>query len=147
VGQGFAELTGGLPLALGVNAIRRGLGPETVAKVARLCRTSIAWALEHRERMMDALLDRETRGDVALDRALLDRYLAMYANADTLALADDTRRGLVELFRRAPRRGPPRARARGRGRRLTVSVCVIAERACGARLSGEDLFGPSGNVG
>lgn len=101
VGQGFAELTGGLPLALGVNAIRRGLGPETVAKVARLCRTSIAWALEHRDRMMDALLDRETRGDVALDRALLDRYLAMYANADTLALADDTRRGLVELFRRA----------------------------------------------
>lgn len=101
IGVGFAELTGGLPLALGGNAVRRGLGEETVRKVARLCKTSIAWALDHREAMMDALLAHETRGDVTLDRALLDRYLAMYANADTLLLPDDARRGVVELFRRA----------------------------------------------
>ena len=101
IGVGFAELTGGLPIALGGNAIRKGLGRETVEKVARLCKRSIAWALDHREAMMDALLSHETRGDVTLDRALLDRYLAMYANADTLHLPDDARRGVVELFRRA----------------------------------------------
>ena len=101
VGVGFAELTGGLPIALGGNAIRKDLGEETVTKVARLCKKSIAWALEHREEMMDALLAHETRGDVKIDRALLDRYLAMYANADTLHLPDDARRGVGELFRRA----------------------------------------------
>ena len=105
VGVGFGELTGGLPIALGGNAIRKGLGAETVQKIARLCKRSIAWALEHREVMMDALLAKETRGDVTLDRALLDRYLAMYANADTLNLPDDARRGIVELFRRAHEAG------------------------------------------
>jgi 1,4-dihydroxy-6-naphthoate synthase len=105
VGVGFGALTGGLPIALGGNAIRKGLGAETVQKIARLCKRSIAWALEHREAMMDALLAEETRGDVTLDRALLDRYLAMYANADTLNLPDDARRGIVELFRRAHQAG------------------------------------------
>ena len=105
VGVGFGALTGGLPIALGGNAIRKGLGDETVQKIARLCKRSIAWALEHREAMMDALLAKETRGDVTLDRALLDRYLAMYANADTLNLPDDARRGIVELFRRAHEAG------------------------------------------
>jgi len=105
VGVGFAELTGGLPLALGGNAIRKGLGAETVSQVARLCKRSIAWALEHREEMMDALLAHETRGDVTIDRALLDRYLAMYANADTLHLPADARQGVKELFRRAHEAG------------------------------------------
>lgn len=100
LGEGFAALTG-LPLALGGNAVRRGLGPETMKRVARLCKRSIAWALEHREAMMDALLADESRGDLALDRGLLDRYLTMYANADTLEAPDDVRLGIVELFKRA----------------------------------------------
>jgi 1,4-dihydroxy-6-naphthoate synthase len=103
VGEAWAAATGGLPLPLGGNAIRRGLGPELVAKVSRLCRASIAWALEHRDEAMNALLARETRGDLkeSLDRALLDRYLAMYANADTLDAPADVRRALEELYARA----------------------------------------------
>src|SRR5580692_5722641 len=60
VGAGWAEATGGLPLPLGGNAIRRGLGPELVAKVSRLCQASIAWALEHRDTVMEALLGQES---------------------------------------------------------------------------------------
>ena len=101
VGAGWSALTGGLPLPLGGNAIRRGLGPEQVAKVSRLCRASIAWALAHRDEVIDALLAAESRGDVGLDRAMLDRYLAMYANADTLDLPEDGRRAVAELFARA----------------------------------------------
>ncbi len=101
LGEGFAELTGGLPLVLGGNAVRRGLGEATVRKVARLCARSVAWALEHREAMMDALLAQESRADVGLDRPLLDRYLAMYANGDTRALPDDAVQGITALFRRA----------------------------------------------
>jgi 1,4-dihydroxy-6-naphthoate synthase len=100
IGEGWMQLTG-LPLPLGGNAIRRGLGAELVAKVSRVCRASIAWALAHRDEVMEALLAAETRDDVRLDRAMLDRYLAMYANEDTLTFPDDARRAVGELFTRA----------------------------------------------
>ena len=101
IGEGWAALTGGLPLPLGGNAIRRGLGGARVAQVSRLCRASIAWALDHRDEVMSALLAMESRDDVRLDRAMLDRYLAMYANADTLDMKEDSRQAVRDLFRRA----------------------------------------------
>jgi 1,4-dihydroxy-6-naphthoate synthase len=101
LGEAWARETGGLPLPLGGNAIRRGLGRELVAKVSRLCHASIGWALDNREAAMEALLGSESRADLALDRALLDRYLAMYANADTLSPPDDVRRAIAEMYKRA----------------------------------------------
>jgi 1,4-dihydroxy-6-naphthoate synthase len=100
VGEGWMKLTG-LPLPLGGNAIRRALGPELVRRVSAACGRSIAWALAHRDEVMDALLAEETRADVKLDRAMLDRYLAMYANEDTRATPPDARRAVAELFQRA----------------------------------------------
>jgi 1,4-dihydroxy-6-naphthoate synthase len=100
VGESWLAMTG-LPLPLGGNAIRRALGPELVARVSRVCRTSIAWSLAHRDEVMTAMLAEESRADVRLDRAMLDRYLAMYANEDTLAFPEDARRAVAELFTRA----------------------------------------------
>ncbi|WP_394844636.1 hypothetical protein LZC95_47225 [Pendulispora brunnea] len=100
LGEAWAAATGGLPLPLGGNAIRRGLGEVTIAKVSRLCRASIAWALEHREEMMASLLSAEKRTDLPLDRALLDRYLAMYANEDTREMKPDVVNAIRELYRR-----------------------------------------------
>jgi len=101
LGEAWAAATGGLPLPLGGNAIRRGLGPEIVAKVSRICRASIAWALSNREETMRALLGDESRTDLVLDRATLDRYLAMYANADTLDAPADVRRAIDTMYTRA----------------------------------------------
>jgi 1,4-dihydroxy-6-naphthoate synthase len=101
LGEAWAGVTGGLPLPLGGNAIRRGLGEELVAKVSRLVRASIRWALDHRDETMRALLARETRADVGLDHAMLDQYLAMYANADTLDAPDDVRVSIDVLYARA----------------------------------------------
>jgi 1,4-dihydroxy-6-naphthoate synthase len=100
LGEQWAVLTAGLPLPLGGNAIRRGLGPELVAKVSRLCRASIAWSLAHREATMKALMESESRADLALDPRTLDRYLAMYANDDTLDARPDVRRAIDELYAR-----------------------------------------------
>ena len=55
IGEAWGAGTAGLPLPLGGNAIRRSLGADTVAQVSRLCRASIAWALEHRDETMAAL--------------------------------------------------------------------------------------------
>jgi 1,4-dihydroxy-6-naphthoate synthase len=88
----------GLPLPLGVNVIRRGLGAPRVARVSAVLRESIAWALGHRPAMI-ALIAAEDRGDKALsDEALIDHYLNLYANHDTAAIADDARRAVEVLF-------------------------------------------------
>ena len=100
LGEAWRDATGGLPLPLGGNAIRRDLGPALVEKVSRAIRTSIRWALEHKDEVAHALLAAETRKDVGLDAASLDRYLAMYANADTLDAPPDVRRALDELMAR-----------------------------------------------
>jgi 1,4-dihydroxy-6-naphthoate synthase len=101
LGEAWAAATGGLPLPLGGNAIRRGLGGASIAKVSRLVRSSIAWALENREQTMTALLEREVRADLALDRPMLDRYLAMYANRDTLDAPADVRLAIDVMYSRA----------------------------------------------
>jgi 1,4-dihydroxy-6-naphthoate synthase len=100
IGQAWSELTGGLPLPLGGNVIRRALGDAVIADISGLLRRSIAYALSHREALIEELLQRETRREARLDRALLDRYLAMYANDDTLGYPDDARHAVEELFRR-----------------------------------------------
>ena len=100
IGRAWEELTGGLPLPLGGNAIRRGLGPEAIADVSRLLREGIRYSLTHRDELIDELLREETRDDVGLGREMLDRYLAMYANDDTLGYPEDARRAVEELLSR-----------------------------------------------
>jgi 1,4-dihydroxy-6-naphthoate synthase len=91
----------GLPLPLGVNVIRRALGPARLAQVSGVLRDAIRWALDNRGELIERIAG-ESRGDQALGRtALLDRYLDMYANEDTLAMAPDVRRAIDELFARA----------------------------------------------
>lgn len=104
VGEEWLARTG-LPLPLGGNVIRRGLGDELVRRVSAVCRASIAWALEHRDEVMTALETEESRTDVRMSRALLDRYLAMYANADTLDLPADARQAVGKLLEEAHRVG------------------------------------------
>lgn len=91
----------GLPLPLGVNVIRRGLGPGRIAAVSSVLRESIRFALDHRADLIAALAA-EDRGEKKLsDPALLDHYLNLYANDDTLSFAPDARHATGVLFARA----------------------------------------------
>jgi 1,4-dihydroxy-6-naphthoate synthase len=95
----------GLPLPLGVNVIRRGLGAERIAPVSAILREAIAYALDHRDEVI-RVLAAEPRGEPALAQTkLLDRYLGMYANQDTRAMAPDARRAIEVLFNRAAKAG------------------------------------------
>jgi 1,4-dihydroxy-6-naphthoate synthase len=90
-----------LPLPLGVNVIRRELGAPRIARVSAQLRESIAWGLANRARIIPAIAA-EDRGDKSLsNRALIDDYLNLYANADTAAMADDAKHAIDVLFARA----------------------------------------------
>lgn len=104
LGEAWHAMTG-LPLPLGGNVIKRSLGPELIARASRVLHRSIAWALENRNEVIDALLAVESRPGVPRDRAMFDRYLAMYANQDTLDYGHSGRRAIEEVLRLGFERG------------------------------------------
>lgn len=99
LGEAWQKLTG-LPLPLGGNVIARSLGPKLIAEVSSLLRESIQYALTHRDAALNALLAGETRPGVPRERAMFDRYLAMYANQDTLDYGELGRRAIQDLLDR-----------------------------------------------
>src|SRR5687768_16130793 len=94
LGEWWAERTGGLPLPLGGNIIRRDLGPEMIAKVSAMLHGSIAYALSHRPDAVEYALQ-FGRG---LDRAKTDRFVGMYVNELTLGYGERGRQGLERLM-------------------------------------------------
>src|SRR5919106_745920 len=94
LGEWWSERTGGLPLPLGGNVIRRDLGPEMVSKISRILHASIAYALSHRDEALDYALQ-FGRG---LDRAKADKFVGMYVNELTLEYGDRGRAAVQRLL-------------------------------------------------
>lgn len=104
VGEWWMNRTG-LPLPLGANVIRRGLGAETIARASRVLQRSIRWALDHRDEMIEFLIGHVHRPEEVATPELLDRYLTMYANEETWRYADDTRHAMQTLLDRGHEAG------------------------------------------
>jgi 1,4-dihydroxy-6-naphthoate synthase len=102
IGEWWAETTGGLPLPLGGNAIKRSLGPKTITEVSALLRQSIAHGLEDREEAVQWLLKRN--GPLQTADAVRT-YLSMYANERTLDYGEAGRAGIERFFHEADRLG------------------------------------------
>ncbi len=102
LGEWWHELTGGLPLPLGANAVRRDLDEgDTMPRLSRILRDSIAYGLEHRQAAL-AYAEGFGRG---LDRGLADRFVGMYVNERTLDYGEDGRAAVAELLRRGHEAG------------------------------------------
>ena len=84
----------GLPLPLGVVAVRRDLDAETVAAVSEAFRDSIEAGLANREEAL-RFASRLGRG---LDEGTLDRFVAMYVNDLSVDMGDQGRRAVDELL-------------------------------------------------
>ena len=97
LGVWWAEETGGMPLPLGGNVIRRDLGEERCARVAALLKESIQYSLDHREAALDYALD-YGRG---LDREKADRFVGMYVNELTVDYGERGRRAVRDFLDRA----------------------------------------------
>jgi 1,4-dihydroxy-6-naphthoate synthase len=94
LGEWWAERTGGLPLPLGGNVIRRDLGPATIARLSRLLHDSIAYGLDHRKEAVDYAMQ-FGRG---LDRRRTDAFVGMYVNNLTLDYGERGREAVRRLL-------------------------------------------------
>jgi 1,4-dihydroxy-6-naphthoate synthase len=101
LGEWWADRTGGLPLPLGGNIIRRDLGPAMIASVSKMLHDSIAHALAHRQEAVEYALQ-FGRG---LDRAKTDRFVGMYVNDLTLSYGERGRKGVERLMNEAFEKG------------------------------------------
>jgi 1,4-dihydroxy-6-naphthoate synthase len=89
--------TGGLPLPLGGNVIRRDLGDATTARLAGVLRDSIQYSLDHRQEALDYALE-YGRG---LDRTTADQFVGMYVNELTVDYGERGRAAVREFLSRA----------------------------------------------
>ena len=101
LGEWWNQRTGGLPLPLGGNIIRRDLGPDMIRKVSKLLHDSIAFALSHRS---EAVTYAETFGR-GLDRAKTDKFVGMYVNDLTLGYGERGRKAVEQLMTEAFEKG------------------------------------------
>ena len=92
--SGGSSSTGGLPLPLGGNIIRRDLGPATIKTVSRMLHDSIAHALEHRS----AAVEYAKQFGRGLDERETDRFVGMYVNQLTLDYGSRGRAALDRFF-------------------------------------------------
>lgn len=86
----------GLPLPLGGNAVRRDLGPEVTAQIARDLRASIVYALEHRAPAL-AHAKQFNRG---IGDARTDEFVGMYVNQWTVDYGPRGREAVQRLLDR-----------------------------------------------
>jgi 1,4-dihydroxy-6-naphthoate synthase len=94
LGEWWADRTGGLPLPLGGNIIRRDLGAMHISTLSRLLHDSIAFGLKHR----DEAVQYSMQFGRGLDRARTDRFVGMYVNDLTLDYGDRGRQAVKRLL-------------------------------------------------
>lgn len=96
LGEWWKDETG-LPLPMGGNAIRRGLGDDLMHRVSDILRTSIKYSLQHR----DEALDYAMKFGRGLDKDRADRFVGMWVNELTVDYGDRGREAVREFLSRA----------------------------------------------
>jgi 1,4-dihydroxy-6-naphthoate synthase len=93
MGEWWSAETGGLPLPLGGNAVKKSLGTKAIGEISEILYQSIKYGLDHRAAGVEHALPLG-RG---LDRALADKFIGMYVNDLTLDYGERGKKG-VRLF-------------------------------------------------
>jgi 1,4-dihydroxy-6-naphthoate synthase len=101
MGKWWAQKTGGLPLPLGVNVVRKDLGPEVCADVSRCMRESIDAGLSNRP----AALEYALQFARDMDRETSDEFVGMYVNERTRDMGEDGIRAISLLLSEGARIG------------------------------------------
>jgi len=84
-----------LPLPVGLNVIRRDLGPAAMQRICAAIRRSLEYALDH----SDEVLSRVSRLGRGAGGQCTEQFVAMFANSDSVWMPSDVRTALRTLFR------------------------------------------------
>ena len=101
LGEWWFTETAGLPLSLGVNGVRRDLGPERMAALARILKASIEYGLAHREEALQHAMQ-YARG---LEKATADQFVGMYVNDWTVDLGERGKESIRLFLKRGHEQG------------------------------------------
>ncbi len=101
LGKWWFKETSGLPLPLGVNAVRRDLGAEKMAALSRVLKASIAYGLEHRA----AALSHAMQYARGLETQTADTFVGMYVNDWTLDMGPRGQESIRLFLKRAYEQG------------------------------------------
>jgi 1,4-dihydroxy-6-naphthoate synthase len=93
--------SGGLPLPLGINVMRRDLGEDVHRRLSQALRDSIDYAYAN----VDEAIEYAMRYGRGIDKETCRRFVLMYVNDYTMRLGDDGRAALERLFRLAHAKG------------------------------------------
>ena len=99
-GKWWKERTG-LPLPLGVNAIRKDLGPDLQLRASRSLKRSIVHALEHRSGALQHAM--QYAGD--MDSSTADTFVGMYVNNWTVDMGEAGKRSIQMFLDEAAEKG------------------------------------------
>ena len=94
LGEWWSDRTGGLPLPLGGNVIKRDLGAQTISALSGLLHDSISFGLDHRDEAVSYAMQ-FGRG---LDKSRTDRFIGMYVNGLTLDYGERGREAVRRLL-------------------------------------------------
>lgn len=101
LGKWWQEKTGGLPLPLGGNVIRKDLGVKNCEAISEIIKRAIQYSLDHRPQALEYALS-FARG---MDPATADRFVGMYVNELTVDYGARGRKALHRLFDEAVSQG------------------------------------------
>ncbi len=100
-GAHWADVTGGLPLPLGLDVVRKDLGLDLARRLSTGLRESIDYGYRHMEESIPYAL-RWGRG---IDPTLGEKFVKMYVSQLTIDMGEAGRRGLELLFRKGAEKG------------------------------------------
>jgi 1,4-dihydroxy-6-naphthoate synthase len=101
LGQWWWQKTGGLPLPLGVNTVRKDLGTDLMQKCSRIMKRSIKYALDNRQEALDYAMIYARD----LEKRLADQFVGMYVNHWTLDMGSKGKQSIELFLKEAEERG------------------------------------------
>ncbi len=101
LGEWWHERTGGLPLPMGGNVIRRDLGAEVISQVSKCLHDSIRYSLDNRADALEYAM--QFARD--MDPELADRFVGMWVNELTLDYTERGRAAVQLLLDEGAERG------------------------------------------
>jgi 1,4-dihydroxy-6-naphthoate synthase len=104
-GELWEKETGGLPLPLGLDVVRRDLGEDLGRRLSKGLRDSIAYGYNHQDESIPYALQ-WGRG---IERSLGEKFVKMYVSDVTIDMGDRGKEALDLLFRKGREKGllPP----------------------------------------